>query len=383
MRVKSIAAVSIIALSVSACSAAMQAQPQPQDTGSNAGSGDQAPLRADVNPGYKVGSVKIPTKPTASLQEVLSRLPSPGRQEKPKDAEDKLRLPAMQDAAHAYGARAGLAWATREINRALEARSAELTRTYDFQRLMIQGPNGVMVLPPVISEARDAWESFDAGKTLRVADTVYEIISQSRFTSVAPMWQSYLISDFKEPEPPPAALAPKDDNERELYRQWVMEGWKKGEQQAQEIFQANMDRLVRDFTGMVRYRQLLEEGKVEAPILAEGNLGVTGTGQDMRVNDRAIRITRDPLLKVNPNAWGASVTGTGPDGKPVGPERRVSEPGDEPTAPKAKPKPKRGSAWGSKASSREEATSARKGEPAPRKTARPTDDRTTGGAGRF
>jgi len=379
MRMKSIAAVSLTALMASGCVSA----PGPFAVRS----AEEAPLRADVNPGYKAGSVKIPTKPTKSLSDIINGgVPAPKKETKAKDDEDKLRLPAMQDAALAYGARAGLAWSTREINRTLEANSSELTKTYDFQSLMIQGPNGVMVVPPVISEARDTWEAFDAGKTLRVADTVYEIIKQSTFTSVAPMWQAYLIGDFKEPEMPPEALAPKDESEVERWRGWVQEGWKKGEQQAKEIFESNQARLNRDFTGMVRYRQLLEEGKVAAPVLAEGNMGVTGTGQDMRVNDRAIRITRDPTLVVQPNGWGASATTTDAAGKPVGPENPVAEPAPE--AP-SKPKPKGGSAWGKPVVDGESPKAApkRPRATAPAKTAtaedKPVDKATSGGAGRF
>jgi len=374
MRARSLAAVSLIALTAAGC-----ATSQGVSTAA-VRAADEAPLRADVNPGYEAGQVTIPTKPAKSLQQVLGQKfeSSKEKKDKEQEEEDKLRIPAMQEAAQAYGARAGLAWATREINRTLEKRAAELTRTYDFQRLMIQGPNGVMVTPPVISEARDTWESFDAGKTLRVADTVYEIISQSEFSSVAPMWQSYLISDFKEPELPPDALAPRDDKERERWNDWVRQGWKKGEDQAKQIFEANLNRLNRDFIGMVRYRQLLEEGKVDPPVLAEGNLGVTGTGQDMRVNDRAVRITRDPRLVVDPGFWGASVTGKGADGKPEGPAFYVPEPTPSPER-KARP------SWG-KSSKAKSVTSINKRTAEKKRNDDPVGtppERTSGGTGRF
>jgi defect-in-organelle-trafficking protein DotC len=366
MRASSLAAVSLLALSVSGCVGFSTSTP------TSAQGADEAALRADVNPGYKAGQVKIPTKPTASLGAVLNAVTATSEQAQKEQApEDKLRIPAMQEAALSYGARAGLAWSTREINKVLEGNSPSLSRTYDFQRLMIKGPNDVMVSPPVISEARDTWESSDAGKTLRVADTVYEIIRQATFSPVAPMWQSYLISDFKEPEAPPQALSPRDNDEVERYRNWVREGWKKGEEQAKEIFDANMNRLNRDFTGMVRYRSLLEEGKVAPPVLAEGNLGVTGTGQDMRVNDRAIRITRDPSLVIKPNTWDASPTSTDNNGKQVGVDRS--------NGPEAEAAQKEGSAWGDGRSVRRHVTKSISAKPtAPKKAPAPktikTDD---------
>lgn len=262
--------------------------------------------RADVNHDYRSGEVKLPTDPVPTLKEIMNQRPV--SDEEFVDKEDRLRAPAMRDAALSYGARAGLSWASREINKTLQARAAELTRTYDFQHLLIKGPHGAHILPPVISEALDTWESFDAGKTLRVADASYEIIEQARFTPVAPLWQGYLVRDYSVPEPPPNALLPRNAGERDAWKRWVSEGWDMGIQQANEIFDADLKRLERDLMGMLRYKKMLEENKVSAPILAEGNLGVTGTGQDMRVNDRAMRITRDPVLELDPGKWNAAPT---------------------------------------------------------------------------
>ncbi len=80
-----------------------------------------------------------------------------------------------------------------------------------------------------------------------------------------------------------------------------------------------LERLERDFNGMVRYKSLLEQNKVSAPVVSDARLGTTGTGQDMRVNDRAIRITRDPSLKVDaPKDWQAAPTTPGPNGTTTG-----------------------------------------------------------------
>jgi len=131
-----------------------------------------------------------------------------------------------------------------------------------------------------------------------VADVSYLIVEQARFTPKAPLWHTYLIRSYVTPEPPPDQLLPRDGSERDAWKRWVAEGWHMGVTQAQEIFEADLRRLERDFTGMLKYKGLLEEKKVSAPVVAEGNLGNTGTGQDMRVNDRALRITRDPTLQV-------------------------------------------------------------------------------------
>lgn len=260
--------------------------------------------RADVNSAGRLGDIEIPVVETPSLDQMMDRVPvKKGPEEKEGD---RLRMPAMRDAALAYGARGGLAWTSRGINEQLRSRSAELTRTYDFNRILIHTPSQATLLPPVISEASETWESSDAGKTLRVADKVYEIVEQARFAPVAPLWHSYLIRSYTAPEPPPDSLLPKNEGERDAWKKYVAEGWEAGATQAREIFNADLRRLERDFVGMVRYKALLEEGKVSPPVVAEAKLGVTGTGQDMRVNDRAYRITRDPTLNTPTSSWRAS-----------------------------------------------------------------------------
>lgn len=291
------------------------------------------PTVAAVNAEYRAGFVDIPTQPLPSLEEVINRVPS--RAASSSDSkEDRLRNGAMRDAALSYGARAGLAWESRAINSMLMNSSDKVARTYDFQRVMIKGPGTSMILPPVISQANESWETSEAGKTLRVADTVYQIIDQARFSAVAPQWQSYLVRDYKTPEPPPDMLLPKDGAERDQWRRWVGEGWTHGQKQAQDIFQADLERLERDFNGMVRYKALLEQGKVSAPVVADSPLGTTGTGQDMRVNDRAIKITRDPSLQVDgARNWSAPATTPGPDGVPTGTGAKAPAP----EKPSAKP----------------------------------------------
>ena len=42
-------------------------------------------------------------------------------------------------------------------------------------------------------------------------------------------------------------------------------------------------------------------------MMARAPLGVTGDGSSMRVNDRALRITRDPELQTDPGLWSPTI----------------------------------------------------------------------------
>lgn len=276
-----------------------------------------------VNSGYRSGQVELPRVKVPSLADMQDLQASP-KSAGATDA-DRLRAPALRDAALSYGARGGLAWSSKQINDILEARAPDLTRTYDFNRLLIKANGGFTVLPPVISESRDTYEQFDAGKTLRVADRYYEIVEQARFSPTAPLWHTYLIRSYSTPERPQDALLPKNDGERDLWRKFVAEGWEKGVEQSQTIFKKDMERLSRDFDGMVRYSELLEKRQVTAPIVSTANLGTTGTGADMREGDRAARITMDPHLMVGGvKNWRAAVSA------PESPVEAATPPGGHP-----------------------------------------------------
>lgn len=267
---------------------------------------------SDVNPGYVPGSLNPPKTTLPSLrdmQEIKSEVPTAS--EKKESKEDKLRRPALRDAALSYGAKGGLAWASSQINHILESRAGELSRIYDFNRFLLR-EKGATVLPPVIVEARDDYEQQDAGRTLRIADRYYRIIEQARFAPVAPLWHSYLIMSFSPPGKPEDSLLPKSD-ERDLWRKSVAEGWDHGVQQALDTYRLNLRRLNRDYGGMIRYSELLEKNMVSPPVVASENLGVTGTGMDMRQNDQVFRITSDPRLNVqHPSDYHAPVSNKTP-----------------------------------------------------------------------
>ena len=257
-------------------------------------------VNAEITPEVKLAEITQNAAPT--LSEILNKKITSSSE--PVSEDDKLRYPAMKDTALTYGAQAGLAYASWQLNKMLQSKASKLDRIYDFNQLMTRGPDGVMVLPPIISEAKNLFEVTDEkGKSLRVADKAYEIIEQARFTSVAPMWHTYLIRDYQSPQEPPSLIYPKTQQEKDYWDEHLIAGWKAGEQQAKEIFASDLNRLDRDYQGMIRYLALLSEGKVSGTVLAKGNLGITGDGQTMRINDRTIRIMKDPELNLSTEQW--------------------------------------------------------------------------------
>lgn len=271
-------------------------------------------------------------RPTGSLQMPFLRLPtlSEMQDQKPvgnqESKEEKLRAPALRDAALTYGVRGGLAWASQQINQRLNQRAGELTQTYNFVPLLIRAPSGQTLLPPVITESDGTYESSDAGSTLRIADRFYDIQQEAQFAPTAPLWHSYLFRSYKAPSPPPDDDLPKTDEERDAWKVYVATGWEQGIKQAQDIFKADLNRLNRDYNGMVRYSALLQQGQVTAPIVAESNMGITGTGKTARYNDRLLKITGAARLNVDaPDDIKSSVS-------TLTPNEAAAPPGTVPTA---------------------------------------------------
>ncbi len=214
-----------------------------------------------------------------------------------------IRLEALKEAALSYGARGGLAWRTFRIRNELESRQTYLDKVFDFRLLLIAAPSGLLIEPPIVSETTNALIVGKGGQEAAVADRVYAINRNARIVSSARHWRNYLERDWGEVVPPPDILRPSSKEEREKWIEWIREGWKMGINQADEIFQDDLNQLSADYQGMVRYRLLLAQGMITPPYTQQVDRGVTGGGEKMRVGDRAVQITGAPALMPGSEIW--------------------------------------------------------------------------------
>lgn len=214
-----------------------------------------------------------------------------------------IRGDAQKEAALSYGARGGLAWRTYAIRQEMETRAGYMDKVFDFRQLLIPAQSGLLIEPPIISEQLDAMIIDGSGQNAAVADQVLNIGRQARIVSAPRTWRAYLERNWGEVSPPPDILRPATDEERESWKDWVEEGWEAGEKQADDIFQTDLNKLVADYQGMIRYRTLLTQGMVSPPYALQTDRGVTGGGNEMRVGDRALTITAPPALKPQHNQW--------------------------------------------------------------------------------
>lgn len=241
-----------------------------------------------------------------------------------------IRSAAIQEAAASVGARAGLAKGLTDFDAALKRQAGALDKIYNFSSLAMSVPmrpglpatypnpktgNGefVMVLPPVILEGLDA-DSFPSDDEMRIAERTYKIYAKARLLPVdkatgrpaVPDWRDYLVFSFREVEMPHPSLLPRTEGEKALWNEWVSRGWAEGGLQAKQLLDGGWSRLDRDFKGMTNYQRAYAQGLATRPQVAGVNMGVTGGGTEMRINDRTVRITDHSALVPDTSRWSTS-----------------------------------------------------------------------------
>lgn len=241
---------------------------------------------------------------TANLSQLEAVRNDPVRADTTNNGTDvsAMRAKMLEDTALSLGAQGGLSWASQRINVKLESDRKYLETIYNFNAMLLS--HGV--LPPVLEASTNNLNQDDPD-TIRVADRSYKIIQQARFVTTPPNWREYLVMSYPKPALPDKSLLPRSSEEQRVWKDGIAKGWENGIKQSYSIFQQNLARLKRDYAGMIIYRKLLQARMISPPFVATTDLGVTGDGTNMRVNDQVLRIVSHPKLQTNGNNWKAIV----------------------------------------------------------------------------
>ena len=246
----------------------------------------------------------INSQPLYTLNDVID-LSDPKRKDTNTSKINPIRRQAIEETALTTGAQTALAWRTQQINRHLERYQRNLNLSFNFNAVLIDN----RVIPPVLIEGRNSL-NLDDPNTLNIVDRTYQIARQARFVTTPPNWREYLVQDFQIPEAPSNTLLPKNAEERQLWVNFAVEGWKNGISQANAIFSENLARIKQDYVGMVLYRKLLAQNVVSPPFVAKADLGITGDSNRMDINTQVLRITSLPRLNLNSEDWESIVINT-------------------------------------------------------------------------
>lgn len=214
-----------------------------------------------------------------------------------------MRRDAQKEAALSYGARGGLAKRNYQIMERMQDFETVLDQVFNFRALLVKAPSGLLIEPPIIKEAADALIINEGGEEAAVSEKVFNINKKAKIVSAPRDWRHYVLQSWTDLPPPPRVLWPKTPKEQADWSTWVRQGWNAGFEQAEQIFESNVNRLVADYNGMVRYRMLLAQGMISQPYAMQEDRGVTGGKNVMRVGDRALRITGPSQFMTGSDLW--------------------------------------------------------------------------------
>jgi len=200
---------------------------------------------------------------------------------------DQLRPNAIKEAAQTLAIQEAVKYRYANIVSQLNAVDQKLDQVFNFHALLL---NDNKVVPPVIGETNSGFvvESDILAKSTEVA---YRIISPARLTATPPNWRDYLIQAFSVVDNVNPSLLPENTAERQIWKEGIETGWEMGLAQADRVYTSSLNRLVRDFKGMLRFNLLAAQDMVSIPILAEGRLGVQVGEKILDVDQKIFRIT--------------------------------------------------------------------------------------------
>lgn len=209
------------------------------------------------------------------------------------------RRQLLEEAGRTIGFRGGKAERAWELRKALDGRYHRLELIYDFRTLISrQG-----WLPPVIDEALDV--AHITPDQIRTASHVYEIISPERFVSNPPSWRTWLLAGLSTTatDGPESAVMPENSVQKDLWQSAVRKGWDEGRVSADHTLEANINRLTRDYRGMLLYSQLLRQGFISQPVVTDQQQTVTGDQQKLTTGDRVRTIKQKAGFIPDKTQW--------------------------------------------------------------------------------
>lgn len=201
-----------------------------------------------------------------------------------------IKLQAMHNYAKTVAIRAAMSSRLGEMSGVVSKHSRELDAIYNFSPLMIKQ----RVVPPVITEARDLYNQ-DGNLQIRLSDAIYNIEQQAYFSSTPPNWRSYLTFNnkgnaYEKLSYVTGDMKPSNKLEEEVWVDGTVEGWNLGLRQANVVLEQALNRLNRDYIGMVRFHEMVLQGKVTMPSISNYNLYDNNEGDRLILGEELLQI---------------------------------------------------------------------------------------------
>ena len=215
----------------------------------------------------------------------------------PGEKGSELRRQAMVESAHAHAAAAAMAERARAIAATLEASAADLDRIYRFDALVLHRA-GFVIAPPVLVEVGDAIRTAPDGSRAASARRVLRIAERARILAAIPDWRDWLVRSWPDPRPVHSVLLPRTPEEQATVDAARARGGRDGIALADAVHAEDLDRLNRDWLGMIAWHRRAASGMVTEPEVRHESIPVSGGGRVLRIDETVLELA-DPA-KLNP-----------------------------------------------------------------------------------
>lgn len=215
---------------------------------------------------------------------------------------DLARLASVRQSALSLGMRAGFNRGIWCYQKEIERFAAKLDRIFNFAALSFEAGGGFMYEPGVVSEDFDARTVRDDGLRAASASDRVVLAARENLVTRSRNWRQYLILEIEPLAPEHPANRPKS-SDRASWEGWLAEGWRRGLQQAADTMTENWALLDHDYIGMITYKRLMIEGKIERPKSYINTRGVTGNADEIRIDDTEVQTTKRSRLQPDRAKW--------------------------------------------------------------------------------
>lgn len=245
-------------------------------------------------------AAQLPIEKTApTFEEVLNGFSN--------DDSDTVRIGVIRDLGETIGFRGGMSSESQKIANSLKQKESELDRLFQFGPFITSDST----LPPVIVEAIDV--ASVSKDQFRTANKVFNIVKQEEFVAVPPTWRDYLFTGLLQaPELiyPGEDAQPKNSAEKKAWEEAVKKGWNDGSEQANHILEENFNRLTRDYTGMLRFSSLLNQGMISKTQVASrtNTVSTDSNKNNLTIGEKHRQIMKNAEFEVNPSKWSPVIT---------------------------------------------------------------------------
>ncbi len=211
-----------------------------------------------------------------------------------------LRPQAIKDAAQLVAIQTAMKWRYEQLLREADRYAHLLDTAFNFVPLLMVSDQKIMVMPPILTKADDAMR-IENNNLVTTSKTTYEILEKAKYVSNIPNWRVYMmVNAFPEPEQPNPAVLPQNPKEMILWQVAIREAWKDGIIKANELFSANLGRLVRDYKGITLYHILVAQNYLSQFTMSSSPASTNITANKMFLEQKVFRITQ-PSRFQSPN----------------------------------------------------------------------------------